>query len=88
MTKTEAKQAMEELTMILMYLSRFAEGEKFSEAKDFYAWKGYDFDIINKLWDEDYICQGSHPSKTKKVYITESGKKYAKQLMEKYGISD
>lgn len=88
MDKTEARQAMEELTMVLMYLSRFAEGEKFSEAKDFYAWKGYDFGIINKLWDEDYIRQGSHPSRTKKVYLTESGKEYAKELMEKYGISD
>lgn len=88
MDKTEARQAMEELTMVLMYLSRFAEGEKFSEAKDFYAWKGYDFDIINKLWDEDYIRQGSHPSRTKKVYLTESGKEYAKELMEKYGVSD
>lgn len=37
MDKTEARQAMDELTMVLMYLSRFAEGEKFSEAKDFYA---------------------------------------------------
>lgn len=88
MDKTEAKQAMEELTMVLMYLSRFANGEKFSEAKNFYAWKGYDFDVINKLWDEDYVRQGSHPSRTKKVYLTESGKEYAKQLLEKYSISD
>lgn len=88
MDKREAKQAMEELTMILMYLSRFTEREKISETKDFYAWKGYDFDIINKLWDEDYIRQGSHPSRTKKVYLTESGKEYAKRLMEKYGVSD
>lgn len=88
MDKIEAKQAMEELTMILMYLSRFSNGEKFSEAKDFYAWKGYDFNVINKLWDEDYVRQGNHPSKTKKVYITESGKEYAKQLLEKYSILD
>lgn len=40
------------------------------------------------MWDEDYIRQGSHPSRTKKVYLTESGKEYAKELMEKYGISD
>lgn len=68
--------------MILMYLSRFADGEKFSETKDFYARKGYDFDVINKLWDEDYVRQGSHPSRIKKVYITESGKEYAKQLLK------
>lgn len=78
MDKTEARQAMEELTMVLMYLSRFAEGEKFSEAKDFYAWKGYDFDIINKLWDEDYIRQGSHPSRTKKYILLNQEKNMQK----------
>lgn len=40
MNKTSTKEAMVELTMVLMYLSRFTDGEKFSEAKDFYAWKG------------------------------------------------
>ena len=42
MEHTEAKQAMKELTMMLIYLSRFCEREKFAEAKHFYAWKGYD----------------------------------------------
>ena len=49
---TDAKQAMKELTMALLYLSRFCEREKFSEAKDFYAWKGYDFDVLNRLDEE------------------------------------
>lgn len=55
---------MRELTLMLLYLSRFAQGEKFDEAKDFYAWKGYDFDILNELDDADYIRQGSHPSRS------------------------
>lgn len=80
MDKTEAKQAMEELTMILMYLSRFADGEKFSEAKDFYAWKGYDFDVINKLWDEDYVRQGSHTSRTKKSIYNRIWKRICKTV--------
>ena len=42
MSRTNTEEAMRELTMMLIYLSRFADGEKFSEAKDFYAWKGYD----------------------------------------------
>lgn len=88
MEKTVAKEAKEELTMILMYLSRFTDNEKFSEAKDFYAWKGYDFDVINNLADEDYIRQGSRPSRSKSVYITEAGTELAKRLMEKYGIID
>ena len=58
MEHTEAKQAMKELTMMLIYLSRFCEREKFTEAKHFYAWKGYDFDVLNGLDDEDLIRQG------------------------------
>ena len=33
MEHTEAKQAMKELTMMLIYLSRFCDREKFAEAK-------------------------------------------------------
>ena len=79
MEHTEADQAMKELTMALLYLSRFCEREKFAEAKDFYAWKGYDFDVLNGLEDEDLIRQ---------VYLTEAGKEYARALLKKYGIDD
>lgn len=88
MEKTEAKKAIEELTMILMYLSSFVEDNPYFDTKDCYAWKGYNFDTINELWDKDYIRQGKHPSKTKKVYITNEGIAYAKTLMEKYQILD
>ena len=47
MDKINAKQAMKELTMALIYLSRFTDGEKFFQAEDYYAWKGYSFDILN-----------------------------------------
>ena len=40
--KIKAEEAMRELTLMLLYLSRFAQGEKFEKATDFYAWKGYD----------------------------------------------
>lgn len=79
---------MRELTMMLMYLSRFTEGEKFTEAKDFYAWKGYDFDILNELDNDDYIRQGKHPSRSKSVYITDTGIEKARELLNKYGIDD
>ena len=45
MDKTTPKKAMKELTMILMYLSRFNESNRFDSSMDM-AWKGYDFDII------------------------------------------
>lgn len=88
MGNIKPEEAMKELTLILLYLSRFTQGERFYEAIDFYAWKGYDFDILNKLDDADYIRQGSHPSRSKSVYITESGMAQAKELLSKYGISD
>lgn len=88
MDKVKAEDAMRELTLMLMYLSHFTQGEKFYEAKDFYAWKGYDFGILNELDDADYIRQGSHPSRSKSVYITDSGMAKAQELLSKYCIED
>lgn len=51
-----------------------------------YAWKGYDFDILNQLDEKDYIRQGSHRSKS--MYITKEGEAKAKELMEKYNVAD
>ena len=88
MEHTEAKQAMKELTMALLYLSRFCEREKFAEAEHFYAWEGYDFAVLNELDDEDLIRQGNHRSKSVYLYLTETGKEYAQSLLKKYGIDD
>ena len=86
MEHTEAKQAMKELTMMMIYLSRFCEREKFAEAKLFYAWKGYQFDVLNGLDEEDLIRLGSRWSKS--VYLTDMRKEYAQSLLEQYGIDD
>lgn len=85
MDKTNPEQAMKELTLLLMYLSRFNEGGRFASNLDM-AWKGYDFDIIDKLDEEDYIRQGSHRSKS--VSITEEGIKLSQELLVKYKITD
>ena len=84
--KAETKKAIKELTLLLMYLNRFTEEKDFKTAKNFYAWKGYNFDIINKLDDEDFISQGKYRNKS--VYITEKGIEEAKKLLEKYKIKD
>ena len=84
--KTETKKAIKELTLLLMYLNRFTEEKDFKTAKDFYAWKGYNFDIINELDEEDFIYQGKYRNKS--VYITEKGIKESKELLEKYKIKD
>ena len=82
------KQTIKELTMILMYLKRFSEYDKFLDKEHFYAWKGYNFDALNELNEEKYINQGDHPSRNKKVFLTADGQKYAKELLKKYGIND
>lgn len=82
------KQAMEELTLMLLYLSKFSEADRFSDRKDYYAWKGYAFGILNELDEKDYIHQGSHPSRSKSVYITPDGLEHARELLQKYHIAD
>lgn len=55
MSTTDAQQAMQELTMVLMYLSRFTETGRFASPEDVSAWKGYSFDILDQLAEQDYI---------------------------------
>ncbi len=85
MDKTNPGKAVKELTMLLMYLTRFNERGHLASDLDM-AWKGYDFDIIDELDKEDYIRQGSHRSKS--VAITDKGMKLSRELLAKYNISD
>ena len=85
MDKTTPEKAIKELTIVLMYLSRFNEDSRFSSSMNM-SWKGYDFRIINELDDEDYIRQGSYRSKS--VAITDEGIKLARDLLNKYNIKD
>ena len=59
--KTNPEKAAKELTILLMYLTRFNEQSRFESDLDM-AWKGFDFDIINELDKEGYIRQGCHRS--------------------------
>jgi hypothetical protein len=77
---------MEELTMMLICLFQFMERDRFANQDDKYAWKGYDFDILNKLDEKDYIRQGSHWSKF--MYITKEGEVKVKELMETYKVAN
>lgn len=84
MDKTDAKAAMEELTMILIYLSDLQN--RFANKDDKYAWKGYDFNVLDEPDGKDYIRQGSH--RLKSMYITKEGEEKAKELLEKYNVAD
>ena len=46
------------------------------------CWKGYSFDIINKLMDEKYLYFSKY--KNKSVSITQEAEELAKKLIDKY----
>ena len=76
-----------ELTLLLMYLTSWEEdgyialeNDMPKKAKIKTCWKGYDFDIINKLTDENYL----YYSKGKSVSLTPEGEELAKKLISKY----
>ena len=68
------------------FYKNVSEKDRFANSDDKYAWKGYDFDVLNQLDEKDYIRQGSHRSKS--MYITKEGEAKAKELMEKYNVAD
>lgn len=78
---------IEELTLLLMYLMSWEEDGFIADDKNIpkvakirNCWKGYSFDVINKLTDENYL----YFSKGKSVTLTPEGEKLAKQLVDKY----
>lgn len=68
---------IKELTLLLLYLTSWEE----KDVKMRRSWKGYPFDIMNELMDEEKIT-GSYRAKS--VYLTESGVEEAEKLMKKY----
>lgn len=65
--------------MLLLYLTSWKENDLPGEMRR--SWKGYPFDTLNELTDEDLI-RGSIRSKS--VYLTESGIREAEELIKKY----
>lgn len=84
MKKKTREQAMEELTLMLMYLARFQDNNEFCRYLEI-SWKGYDFETLNGLENKECLYQ---PKKGKYAYLTETGKEKARKLLQEYGISD
>ena len=70
---------IKELTLLLLYLTSWKETDLPREMRR--SWKGYPFEALNELTDKDLI-RGS--SRSKSVYLTESGIKEAEALLRKY----
>jgi hypothetical protein len=68
---------------MLLYLTSWEENE-FGVTYN-RSWKGYNFDILNKLSEEDFITDSK---KSKSVGITDEGIARTKELLNKYGIKE
>ncbi len=88
MEKIDTKQAINDLTLMLMYLTRFQEeGRPWPGfPKQDLAWKGYNFNVLNDLETEKLIGQTSHRSKL--VFLTGQGLERSLALLERYHVLD
>jgi hypothetical protein len=73
------EKVIKELTLLLIYLTSWQEDA--GTVKIYRSWKGYPFEILDQLREEDCIT-GSKPAKS--VYLTDEGIAKAKELMAKY----
>lgn len=77
------KEQIKELTLLLAYLTSWNEKDRLLKQEFKKSWKGYNFDILNKLNEEEYIYQENK----KKYFIwEEKGIDEAKRLIKKYKI--
>lgn len=84
MEKKTREQAIEELSLMLMYLTRFQDENEFCRYMEV-SWKGYSFKAMNDLEDKELLFQ---TRKSKCVYLTEDGKEQARTLLQEYHIAD
>jgi hypothetical protein len=75
------KDQIDELTLLLLYLTSFTDDYGLGEAQR--SWKGYPFESLNELSENKYIMGGK---RSKSVYLTDDGINQAKELLKKYNI--
>lgn len=84
MERKTREQAIEELSLMLIYLTRFQDNNEYCRYLE-NSWKGYDFDTLEKLEQKELLLQ---PRKSKCVYLSEEGKKKARRLLDEYNLPD
>lgn len=86
--KKSYEKAIEELSLMLMYLTRTPDNNEFCRYREL-SWKGYDFGMLDKLSDEELIIQPrSRRGYDKYLYLTGQGRRKAQELLAEYGLCD
>jgi hypothetical protein len=83
MTDEDTRLAVEELTLMLLYLERWKE--RGMPDGMYGTWSGYDFDVIDGLVEKGDIY---HRRGNKTIYMDGKGCDRARELLRKYGIED
>lgn len=77
--KTTPDQAIHDLTLTLLYLTRFSDSRNKSEGQLFRAWKSHNWDAQEALSEENLIIDG-HGNKS--LYLTDEGAIKAKEILK------
>ena len=72
-------EIIKELTLLLIYLTSWEEDANFIKVQR--SWKGYPFETLDELNEEEYIDGNK---RAKSIYLTEKGVVKAQELMKKY----
>jgi hypothetical protein len=82
MDENKKETIVQELTLLLIYLTGWEEDKRNSPGKKvFRAWKGYRFEALAPLQNQDLIHQVPGG---KSLFLHEKGKEKAQELMKKY----
>jgi hypothetical protein len=81
MGSSELEQFMEELTLLLLYLTSWEEQAMPGAPTIHGAWKNHRFEVLDALAEQGYL-ETSHRSKS--VRITADGVEEARKLQKKY----
>ncbi|MFG0285150.1 MAG: DUF6429 family protein [Phycisphaerales bacterium JB039] len=76
-------QQIDDLTLALLYVSSWIEGKAPFQARR--SWKGYPFDALDRLREQDLISDSG--SRAKSVYFTDEGEAAAKEALARLGIA-
>lgn len=75
------QEKIKEMTLMLLYLTSWEENESIAKCRR--SWKGYDFDVLNELAEDNFINDGL---RSKSVIINDAGIAAAKKLLNEYDI--
>ena len=81
------QEAIDDLTLALLYLTRFQDGE--GNRYDEIAWKNYDFDAIDRLDEAELIINPKRKrgGSYKYAYMTEAGRIKAREILASFDVS-